>query len=57
MSWFKRTPEKPEEPQGKFGLFPPEWNPIPMPIPESVEDIVRRVVREELDRRFGPTGE
>lgn len=31
--------------------------PVPMPMEEPMEDIVRRVLREELARHFGPRGE
>lgn len=71
MSWFRTKPTPPPVPLPAATFSPPPLDPIlkggifdpgakfslPMPIPESMEDIVRRVVREELDRRFGPTGE
>lgn len=72
MSWFRTkpsappvplpaatfSPDKPSFPKGSSVLGVVSHGVvIKFPETESMEDIVRRVVREELDRRFGPQGE
>lgn len=64
MSWFRTKPAQPPVPLPAATFSqPPEtiFSVLPtgpfLPIPEPLEDMLRRIVREELARRFGPLSE